>query len=71
MTAKERAVVGAEFCIHCQEDCLPLPPFDICGFCDRVPKTGEYVTANAREELRRRWRENQRRSREKKREVAA
>jgi hypothetical protein len=72
MTAAERAAVGAEFCIHCQEDCLPLPPLNICGFCDREPATGKFAGSESEiEEQRRRWRENTRRHREKKREAAA
>lgn len=59
-------------CVTCGQDCLPLPPLDICGFCDREPATGEFPAAMPKEERQRAlWRESQRRSRANKKEVAA
>lgn len=69
LSPPQRTLIGAEFCVTCQQDCLPIPPLNICGFCDRDPSTGEL--ADRVEALRRRWRENQRRSRANRRAVAA
>ena len=72
MTPEQRALVGAEFCTYCQEDCLPLPPHGICGFCSRIPATGEFAGSESQiEEQRRRWRQNTRAYRERKKEEAA